>query len=333
MSSTTTHTHSALKLTQRLRRLRRSETMRALVRETRLAPEMFVLPLFVCEGEGVRREVPSMPGVYNLSVDEAVKAVESARAVGVKSVLLFGLPEHKDDIGSVAYDPEAPVQAAIRAIKRNTPDVLVITDVCLCEYTDHGHCGIIIDDEIANDPTVDQLVRAAVSHASAGADIVAPSDMMDGRVGAIRQGLDDRGFENTVILSYAAKYCSAFYGPFRDAAGSAPKFGDRRSHQMDPANVTEALREVALDIEEGADMVMVKPALPYLDVLTRVKERFGYPTAAYHVSGEYAMLKAAARNGWIDEPRAMLETLTGIRRAGADIIITYYAREAARVLA
>jgi len=333
MSSTTTHTHSALKLTQRLRRLRQSETMRALVRETRLSPDMFVLPLFVCEGEGVRREVPSMPGVCNLSVDEAVRDVERARAAGVKSVLLFGLPDHKDDIGSHAYDPEAPVQAAIRAIKRNTPDVLVITDVCLCEYTDHGHCGIVIDNEIANDPTVDQLVRAAVSHASAGADIVAPSDMMDGRVGAIRQALDERGFENTAILSYAAKYCSAFYGPFRDAAGSTPKFGDRRSHQLDPANVAEALREVALDIEEGADMVMVKPALPYLDVLTRVKEQFGYPTAAYHVSGEYAMLKAAARNGWIDEPRAMMETLTAIRRAGADIIITYYAVDAAKALA
>jgi porphobilinogen synthase len=333
MSSTTTHTRSALKLTRRLRRLRQSETMRALVRETRLSPDMFVLPLFVCAGEGVRREVPSMPGVCNLSVDEAVRDVEHARATGVKSVLLFGLPDQKDDIGSHAYDPEAPVQAAIRAIKRNTPDVLVVTDVCLCEYTDHGHCGIVIDNEIANDPTVDQLVRAAVSHASAGADIVAPSDMMDGRVGAIRQALDGRGFENTAILSYAAKYCSAFYGPFRDAAGSTPKFGDRRSHQLDPANVEEALREVALDIEEGADMVMVKPALPYLDVLTRVKERFGYPTAAYHVSGEYAMLKAAARNGWIDEPRAMLETLTAIRRAGADIIITYYAVDAARALA
>jgi porphobilinogen synthase len=307
--------------------------MRALVRETRLSPEMFVLPLFVCEGEGVRREVPSMPGVCNLSVDETVREVERARAAGVKSVLLFGLPDHKDDIGSLAYDPEAPVQSAIRAIKANTPDVLVITDVCLCEYTDHGHCGILIEDEIANDPTVDQLVRAAISHASAGADIVAPSDMMDGRVGAIRQALDERGFENTAILSYAAKYCSAFYGPFRDAAASTPKFGDRRSHQMDPANVAEALREVALDIEEGADMVMVKPALPYLDVLTRVKERFGYPTAAYHVSGEYAMLKAAARNGWIDERRAMLETLTAIRRAGADIIITYYAVDAAKALA
>jgi porphobilinogen synthase len=333
MSTTTTHTHSALKLTRRLRRLRRSETMRALVRETRLSPEMFVLPLFVCDGEGVRREVASMPGVYNLSVDEAVREVETARAAGVKSVLLFGLPDRKDDIGSLAYDPEGPVQSAIRAIKRDSPDVLVITDVCLCEYTDHGHCGIVIEDEIANDPTVDQLVRAAISHASAGADIVAPSDMMDGRVAAIRHGLDERGFENTAILSYAAKYCSAFYGPFRDAAASAPKFGDRRSHQLDPANVAEALREVALDIEEGADMVMVKPALPYLDVLTRVKERFGYPTAAYHVSGEYAMLKAAARNGWIDEPRAMLETLTAIRRAGADIIITYYAVDAAKALA
>jgi porphobilinogen synthase len=333
MSSTSTHTHAALKITRRLRRLRHSETLRALVRETRLTPDMFVLPLFVCEGEGVRREVPSMPGVYNLSVDETISEVRGARAVGVKSVLLFGLPDQKDDIGSSAYDPEGPVQSAIRAVKRELPDVLVITDVCLCEYTDHGHCGIVIDNEIANDPTVDQLVRAASSHAAAGADIVAPSDMMDGRVGAIRQALDERGFVNTAILSYAAKYCSAFYGPFRDAAGSAPQFGDRRSHQMDPANVAEALREVALDIEEGADMVMVKPALPYLDVLARVKERFGYPTAAYHVSGEYAMLKAAARNGWIDEPRAMMETLTSIRRAGADIIITYYAVDAAKALA
>jgi porphobilinogen synthase len=307
--------------------------MRALVRETRLSPDVLVLPLFVCEGEGVRREVPSMPGVFNLSVDEAVREMEAARAVGVKSVLLFGLPDHKDDIGSAAYDANAPVQAAVRAMKRALPDVLVITDVCLCEYTDHGHCGIIVGDEIVNDPTVEQLVRAAVSHAAAGADIVAPSDMMDGRVGEIRRALDERGFDHTAILSYAAKYCSAFYGPFRDAAGSAPKFGDRRSHQMDPANVLEALREVELDLEEGADMIMVKPALPYLDVVQRVKERFGYPTAAYHVSGEYAMLKAAARNGWIDEPRAMMECLTSIRRAGADIIITYYAVDAARMLA
>jgi len=307
--------------------------MRALVRETRLSPEMFVLPLFVCEGEGVRREVSSMPGVFNLSVDEAVKEAEAAKADGIASVLLFGLPDHKDDIGSLAYDPEAPVQTAVRAIKRAVPDTLVITDVCLCEYTDHGHCGILIDDEIANDPTVDQLVRAAVSHASAGADIVAPSDMMDGRVGAIRAALDERGFENTAIMSYAAKYCSAFYGPFREAAASTPQFGDRRSHQMDPANVAEALREVEQDIAEGADIVMVKPAVVYLDVIARVKEAFHYPTAAYHVSGEYAMLKAAARNGWIDEPRAMLETLTSIRRAGADIIITYYARDAARAIA
>ena len=327
------HANTTLTLARRLRRLRRSETMRALVRETRLAPDMFVMPLFICEGEGVRREVPSMPGVYNLSVDEAVKEVEGARGDGIHSVLLFGLPDLKDDIGSAAYDPEAPVQSAIRAIKREVPDALVVTDVCLCEYTDHGHCGILIDEEIANDPTVEQLVRSALSHAAAGADIVAPSDMMDGRVGAIRQALDERGFEQTAIMSYAAKYCSAFYGPFRDAAASAPRFGDRRSHQMDPANAEEALREVEQDIEEGADIVLVKPALPYLDVIARVKEAFGYPTAAYHVSGEYSMLKAAARNGWLDERRAMLESLTAIRRAGADVIITYYARDAARAIA
>jgi porphobilinogen synthase len=307
--------------------------MRALVRETRLSPDMFVLPLFVCEGEGVRREVSSMPGVFNLSVDEAVREAAAAKADGVRSVLLFGLPEQKDDIGSSAYDPEAPVQNAVRAIKAASPELLVITDVCLCEYTDHGHCGIVIDEEIANDPTVDQLARAAASHAAAGADVVAPSDMMDGRVGAIRQALDERGFENVAIMSYAAKYCSAFYGPFREAAASAPQFGDRRSHQMDPANALEALREVEQDIAEGADIVMVKPAMPYLDVITRVKERFQYPTAAYQVSGEYAMLKAAARNGWIDERRAMFESLTAIHRAGADIIITYYARDAARALA
>jgi porphobilinogen synthase len=327
-----TTTRSSLGLTKRLRRLRTSAALRAIVRETRLSPEMFMLPLFVCEGEGVKREVASMPGVFNLSVDLAVREAEAAKADGIRSVLLFGLPSHKDDIGSSAYDPEAPVQSAVRALKRAVPDMLVVTDVCLCEYTDHGHCGIVIDDEIVNDPTVDQLVRAAVSHAAAGADIVAPSDMMDGRVGAIRSALDERGFEKVAIMSYAAKYCSAFYGPFRDAAGSAPKFGDRRSHQMDPANALEALREVEQDIEEGADIIMVKPAVPYLDVITRVKDAFGYPTAAYHVSGEYAMLKAAAKNGWIDEPRAMMETLTSIRRAGADIIITYYAREAARAL-
>jgi porphobilinogen synthase len=327
------HTHSTLKLTRRLRRLRQSESLRAMVRETRLSPDLFVLPLFVCEGEGVRREVSSMPGVFNLSVDEAVRDADAAKADGVRAVILFGLPSHKDSVGSAAYDPEAPVQSAVRAIKRAVRDMLVITDVCLCEYTDHGHCGIVVDDAIVNDPTVEQLVRTAVSHAAAGADIVAPSDMMDGRVGAIRHALDERGFENTAIMAYAAKYCSAFYGPFREAAASAPAFGDRRSHQMDPANVEEALREVAQDLEEGADIVMVKPAVTYLDVITRVKTTFKYPTAAYHVSGEYAMLKAAARNGWIDEPRAMLETLTAIHRAGADIILTYYAREAARALA
>lgn len=325
--------HGGLALTHRLRRLRRSESMRALVRETHLSPDGLVLPLFVCEGEGVRREVPSMPGVFNLSVDETVKDAAAAAADGVRNVILFGLPDQKDRVGSSAYDPEAPVQSAIRAIKREVTNAIVITDVCLCEYTDHGHCGVLIDGEIANDPTVDLLARTALSHAAAGADIVAPSDMMDGRVGAIRQALDARGYEQVAIMSYAAKYCSAFYGPFRDAAGSTPQFGDRRSHQMDPANAREALREVEQDIAEGADLVMVKPAVTYLDVIRQVKDRFGYPTAAYHVSGEYAMLKAAARNGWIDETRAMMETLTSIRRAGADIIITYYAREAARLLA
>jgi porphobilinogen synthase len=250
----------------------------------------------------------------------------------VPGVLLFGLPDAKDEIGSAAYDPDAPVQRAVRAIKAADPEILVVTDVCLCEYTSHGHCGVIVDGEIANDPSVEQLVAAALSHAAAGADIVAPSDMMDGRVGRIRQALDGAGFTQVAIMSYAAKYCSAFYGPFREAADSAPAFGDRRSHQMDPANIEEALREVRLDVDEGADIVMVKPALPYLDVLARVKAESGVPTAAYQVSGEYAMLKAAARNGWIDEPRAVIETLTAIRRAGADIIITYYAREAARLL-
>ena len=306
--------------------------MRAFVRETRLSPDMFMLPLFVCEGEGVRREVSSMPGVFNLSVDEAVKEAEAAAKDGVNGVLLFGLPAHKDAVGSSAYDAQAPVQRAVRAIKAAVPSTLVTTDVCLCEYTDHGHCGILHGDQILNDPTVDQLVKTAVSHAEAGADIIAPSDMMDGRIGAIREALDERGFEQTAIMSYAAKYCSAFYGPFRDAADSAPKFGDRRSHQMDPANVAEALREVELDLEEGADIVMVKPAMTYLDVIAKVKDTFGYPTAAYHVSGEYSMIKAAGRLGWLDEDRAMMESLVSMHRAGADIIITYYAREAARRL-
>jgi porphobilinogen synthase len=320
-------------LRRRPRRLRRTAAIRALVRETRLSPEMFIYPLFVCPGEGQRREVGSMPGVFQLSVDEVVREAAAAKAEGIPGVLLFGLPETKDAIGSGAYDADAPVQSAVRALKREVPGLLVATDVCLCEYTSHGHCGILVEEEIANDPTVEQLVRAALSHAAAGADVVAPSDMMDGRVGAIRTALDEAGFSETAIMSYAAKYCSAFYGPFREAADSAPAFGDRRSHQMDPPNVEEALREVELDIEEGADIVMVKPALAYLDVIARVKAEFGYPTAAYQVSGEYAMIKAAARNGWIDEPRAMMETLTSIRRAGADIIITYYARVAARALA
>jgi porphobilinogen synthase len=325
-------TSSRLSLAQRPRRLRRTEALRALVRETRLTPDCFVYPLFVTEGEGIRREVGSMPGVYQLSVDEAVKEAAAAKRDGVPGVLLFGLPADKDEVGSLAADPEAPVQSAIRALKREVPDLLVMTDVCLCEYTSHGHCGIVDEDQILNDATVAHLAQAALSHAAAGADIVAPSDMMDGRVGAIRHTLDDSGFDQVAIMSYAAKYCSGFYGPFREAADSTPQFGDRRTHQMDPANVAEALREVDLDIREGADIVMVKPALPYLDVLAKVKERFGRPTAAYHVSGEYAMLKAAAQRGWIDEARVMLETLTSIRRAGADIIITYYAREAARML-
>jgi len=322
-----------LDLLRRGRRLRRTPGIRDLVRETRLSPESFIYPLFVVEGEGVRREVGSMPGVFNLSVDEAVTEAAAARAEGVPAVLLFGLPQHKDLVGTSAYDTAGPVQRAVRAIKRAHPNVVVITDVCLCEYTSHGHCGIVEDEEIVNDATVDQLVKTALSHATAGADIVAPSDMMDGRIGAIREALDGGGFTNTAIMSYAAKYCSAFYGPFREAADSAPAFGDRRSHQMDPANAEEALREVEQDIEEGADIVMVKPAMPYLDIITRVKTAFGLPTAAYQVSGEYSMLKAAAARGWIDEPRAMIETLTCIRRAGADMIVTYYAREAARMLA
>src|SRR6188508_1558500 len=319
-----------MNLTHRPRRLRRTAAIRSLVRETRLSPDSFLYPLFAVPGEGQRREVGSMPGVFQLSVDQAVKEAIAAKNDGVPGVLLFGLPDQKDVVGSTAFDPEGPVQSAIRAIKQEAPGVLVVTDVCLCEYTSHGHCGIIVDDEIANDVTVEQLTRTALSHAVAGADVVAPSDMMDGRVGRIRVALDDAGFTQTAIMSYAAKYCSAFYGPFREAAASAPAFGDRLSHQMDPANVDEAVREVALDIDEGADIVMVKPAVTYLDVIARVKSEFGVPVAAYHVSGEYAMLKAAARNGWIDEARAMMETLTSIRRAGAEIIVTYYARAAAR---
>jgi len=321
-----------LNLARRLRRLRRTPALRALVRETRLSPDQLILPLFVCEGAAVRRPITSMPGVFQLSVDAVVADAQDALSDGVGAVLLFGLPPTKDDVGSAAYDAAGPVQTAIRALRASVPDTLVITDVCLCEYTSHGHCGIIADGEIANDATVEQLVRSALSHADAGAHIVAPSDMMDGRVGAIRQALDTHGFEQVAIMSYAAKYCSGYYGPFREAADSAPQFGDRRSHQMDPANAEEALREVEIDIAEGADIVMVKPAMPYLDIIWRVKERFAHPTAAYQVSGEYSMIKAAAQNGWIDEERAMMESLTAIRRAGADMIITYFARDAARVL-
>ena len=335
-TSKTTHTRTrngTLDLTHRPRRLRRTAAMRSLVRETRLSPDNFLYPLFVVTGEGQRREVSSMPGVFQLSVDEIVREAKLAQSEGVPGVLLFGLPESKDAAGTGAADPEGPVQSAVRALKKDVPGLLVVTDVCLCEYTSHGHCGLLDGEEILNDPTVEELARAALSHAAAGADIVAPSDMMDGRVGRIREALDEAGFTQVAIMAYAAKYCSAFYGPFRDAADSAPAFGDRRSHQMDPANVEEALREVELDLEEGADIVMVKPAMTYLDVIARVKAEFGVPTAAYHVSGEYAMLKAAAANGWLDEPRAMMESLLSMRRAGADIIITYYAREAARLLA
>ena len=319
--------------TTRMRRLRATPALRALARETTLGPGDLVAPLFVCHGEKVRRAIDSMPGHHQLSVDEAVREAESLASAGIGGVILFGIPASKDAEGREAYDEKGIVPRALRAMKKAVPDLLLWADVCLCEYTDHGHCGVLNGDRVDNDKTLPLLARASTAYAAAGADLIAPSDMMDGRVGAIRRALDQAGFLDTPIVSYAAKYASAFYGPFREAAESAPKFGDRRGYQMDPANAEEALREVALDLEEGADMVMVKPALPYLDVLTRVKERFGYPTAAYHVSGEYAMLKAAARNGWIDEPRAMLETLTAIRRAGADIIITYYAVDAAKALA
>jgi porphobilinogen synthase len=325
-------TQSALALTRRPRRLRANEAIRGLVRETRLTPDSLIYPLFVCEGHDVRRPIVSMPGISQLSVDEAVQEAAAARQLGIAGVLLFGLPEHKDAVGSKSSDSRAPVQTAVRAIKKGVPGMLVLTDVCLCEYTSHGHCGVLDGDHVVNDPTVARLVETAVSHAEAGADFVAPSDMMDGRVGAIRAGLDERGFAGTGIVSYSAKYCSGFFGPFREAADSAPQFGDRRTHQMDPANVEEALRVVRIDIDAGADVVMVKPAVPYLDVIRRVKDRFGHPTAAYHVSGEYSMLKAAAERGWLDEDRVVMETLIGIRRAGADMIITYYAMYAARLL-
>ena len=344
----------------RLRRLRRTETLRALVRETRLTPESLVYPLFICSGTAIRKEVRSMPGVFNLSVDEAVKEVRETRALGVLSIILFGLPEKKDEVATGAWAEDGIVQRAARAIKSEVKDAVVIGDVCLCEYMSHGHCGIVkvnekvneksgpqslgaaaaavvppatAEYEIVNDATLELLARTSVSLARSGVDIIAPSDMMDGRVGAIRGALDEAGFENTPILSYAAKFSSGFYGPFREAADSAPQFGDRRSYQMDPANIREAMREIELDIEEGADMIMVKPAMPYLDVIAAARDRFDLPLAAYQVSGEYAMIEAAARNQWIDRERVMMESLLCIRRAGASMILTYYAKEAAKLLA
>jgi porphobilinogen synthase len=365
----------------RLRRLRRTDQLRNLVRETRLTPDALVYPMFVCPGEGVRKEVRSMPGVFNLSVDEAVKEAEEARSAGVSAVILFGLPETKDEVATGAWSDEGVVQQAARALKREVPGLLLMGDVCLCEYTSHGHCGVVkktpfaqslgaaarnvlgemqvaavrnpaekekaiervatqlenyaqrIDYEIDNDASLELLARTSVSLVRAGIDVIAPSDMMDGRVGAIRRALDEANFSNTPILSYAAKFASGFYGPFREAADSAPQFGDRRSYQMDGANLREALREIELDIEEGADMIMVKPAMPYLDVIAAARHRFDVPVAAYQVSGEYAMIEAAARNGWIERERVMMESLLSIRRAGASIILTYYAKEAARLLA
>ena len=319
--------------TIRMRRLRRNEAIRSMVRETTLDAGDLIYPLFVKWGTGVRDEVSSMPGVFNLSVDQLEREAGELADLGIPAVILFGLPEHKDESGSGAYHPDGIVQRAIRELKAKAPDLYVITDVCMCEYTSHGHCGALDEGGcVMNDVTLEMLAQTAVSHAEAGADMVAPSDMMDGRVAAIRSTLDEEGFTDIPIMSYAAKYASGYYGPFRDAADSAPAFGDRKSYQMDPANGDEALREVALDIAEGADIVMVKPALAYMDIIRRVKDQFGMPTAAYNVSGEYAMVKAAARNGWIDEKRVVLETLTGFKRAGADLILTYHAKDAARWL-
>jgi len=315
---------------ERPRRLRRSDRLRALVRETGVTPGHLIYPLFVAPGEGLRREIPSLPGCFHLSVDQAAKEAREVESLGIAGVILFGLPSAKDPVGSEGYAEDGVVQKAVRAIRAACRDLLVITDVCLCEYTSHGHCGVVADGEVRNDPTLELLARMAVSHARAGAHVVAPSDMMDGRVGAIRKGLDAAGLAETPIRSYAAKYASAFFGPFREAADSAPQFGDRRGYQMDPANVREALREVRLDLEEGADMVMVKPALPYLDVIRAVKEAVDRPVAAYNVSGEYAMVKAAAARGWVDEERIVKEILTSIRRAGADVILTYHAKDYAR---
>lgn len=316
----------------RPRRLRRNEVIRRMVRETSLSPDDFIYPLFATFGKKVRKEIKSMPGCFQESPDMIVRHAKDVYSLGIPAILLFGIPEHKDEIGSGAYDPAGVVQKAIVAIKNKVPDLYVITDVCMCEYTSHGHCGIIENGEVKNDPTLELLAKEAVSHAKAGADMVAPSDMMDGRVGAIREALDSEGFTETPIMSYAAKYASSFYGPFREAAESTPQFGDRRSYQMDPSNRREALKEVSLDVEEGADIVMVKPAMTYLDIISDVRESFDLPVAAYNVSGEYSVIKAAAKLGWIDEKRAMMEVLTSIKRAGADLILTYFAKEAAKVL-
>lgn len=316
----------------RLRRLRMNESLRSMVREHRLSPEQLILPLFVCPGTGIKKEISSMPGNYHWSVDTLVEEVRLAKSLGIGGVMLFGIPPKKDDLASGAYADDGIVQQAVRALKREVHGIIIITDVCLCEYTANGHCGLVSGDEILNDETLELLARTALSHAMAGADMVAPSDMMDGRIGAIRRRLDESNFKNIPILSYAVKYASGFYGPFREAAASAPAFGDRRSHQMDPANVREALREVELDIEEGADILMVKPAGPYLDILRMLRDRYPLPLAAYQVSGEYSALVAAGQMGWLDLPRTMMESLIGIRRAGADIILTYFAKEAARLL-
>ncbi len=312
-----------------MRRMRRTKVLRDLVRETDLSAQHLVQPLFVVAGESVREEVPSMPGVERLSITELVAEATEIQAAGVGAVILFGIPSEKDEAGSGAYDPEGVVQLAVRALKESHPDLLVITDVCMCEYTSHGHCGIVRDGEVDNDITLELLAQTAISHAEAGADVVAPSDMMDGRVGVIRSQLDEEGHSDVAIMAYSAKYASAYYGPFREAAESTPEFGDRRGYQMDPANALEGVREAELDLAEGADVVMVKPATPYLDVIRRVKDATGAPVAAFHVSGEYSALKAAAQNGWIDEERAVLETLTSIRRAGADLVLTYYAKDTA----
>ena len=316
----------------RPRRLREKPLLRRMVRETALSIDDLVYPLFVQHGRGVRQEIGAMPGQFQLSIDELVREAKDAAGMGIPAILLFGIPEEKDPRGSEAYADDGIIQQAVRAVKETVPNLLVITDVCLCEYTSHGHCGVVEGGVVKNDPTLELIARTAVSHAEAGADIVAPSDMMDGRVGAIREALDDAALVETPIMAYSAKYASCFYGPFREAAQSTPQFGDRRSYQMDPANALEAMREIALDVDEGADIVMVKPALPYLDIISRAKAEFGLPLAAYSVSGEYAMIRAAGRLGWLDEERAMMEALGSIKRAGADIVITYFAKDVARVL-